>query len=66
MPVISLTGVGRRYGSHDQAVERATGGWAGLGHFFTTISAAGVTAVLAVAAAALLAGGFATIRRLAV
>ena len=49
-----------------QAVERATGGWAGLGHFFTTISAAGVTAVLAVAAAALLAGGFATIRRLAV
>ena len=41
-------------------------GWAGLGHFFTTISAAGVTAVLAVEAAALLAGGFATIRRLAV
>ncbi|HEU5389936.1 MAG TPA: hypothetical protein VFV73_28955 [Streptosporangiaceae bacterium] len=41
-------------------------GWAGLGHFFTTISAAGVTAVLAVAAAALLVGGFATIRRLAV
>ena len=41
-------------------------GWAGLGHFFTTISAAGVTAVLAVAAAALLGGGFATIRRLAV
>jgi len=41
-------------------------GWAGLGHFFTTISEAGVTAVLAVAAAALLAGGFATIRRLAV
>ena len=41
-------------------------GWAGLGHFFTTISAAGVTAVLAVVAAALLAGGFATIRRLAV
>ena len=41
-------------------------GWAGLGHFFTTISAAGVTAVLAAVAAALLAGGFATIRRLAV
>jgi hypothetical protein len=41
-------------------------GWAGLGHFFATITATGVTAVLAIAAAALLAGGFATIRRLAV
>lgn len=41
-------------------------GWAGLGHFFATITATGVTAVLAVGAAALLAGGFATIRRLAV
>jgi hypothetical protein len=41
-------------------------GWAGIGHFFTTITAAGVTAVLAATAAALLAGGFATIRRLAV
>jgi hypothetical protein len=41
-------------------------GWPGLGHFFATITATGVTAVLAVAAAALLAGGFATIRRLAV
>jgi hypothetical protein len=41
-------------------------GWAGLGHFFATITATGVTAVLAIAAAVLLAGGFATIRRLAV
>ena len=41
-------------------------GWAGLGHFFATITATGVTAVLAIVAAALLAGGFATIRRLAV
>jgi hypothetical protein len=41
-------------------------GWTGLGHFFAAISATGVTAVLAIAAAALLAGGFATIRRLAV
>jgi CHASE2 domain-containing sensor protein len=41
-------------------------GWAGLGHLVTTITAAGVTAVLAVAAAVLLAGGFATIRRLTV
>jgi hypothetical protein len=110
MPVISLTGVGRRYGSQScltasvtfllmfaygmwyGLVHRRLGmtgtvifgaaqlsvltlaavvatwvhGWAGLGHFFTTISAAGVTAVLAAVAAALLAGGFATIRRLAV
>ncbi len=41
-------------------------GWGDLGRFFTTITAAGVTAVLAVATAALLAGGFATIRRLTV
>lgn len=41
-------------------------GWAGIGHFFTTITATGVTAVLAVAAAVLLAGSFATIRRLTV
>jgi hypothetical protein len=41
-------------------------GWGRLGHFLATITATGVTAVLAVAAAALLAGGFATIRRLAV
>lgn len=41
-------------------------GWTGLGHFFATISATGVTAVLTIVAAALLAGGFATIRRLAV
>lgn len=41
-------------------------GWARIGHFFTTITALGVTAVFAVAAVALLAGGFATIRRLAV
>ncbi len=41
-------------------------GWAELGHFFTTITATEATAILAAAAAALLAGGFATIRRLAV
>jgi hypothetical protein len=41
-------------------------GWGGLGHFFATITGTGVTVVLALAAAVLLAGGFATIRHLAV
>jgi len=41
-------------------------GWTGVGHFFTTLTAAGLTGLLAVFAAALLAGGFATIRRAAV
>jgi hypothetical protein len=38
-------------------------GWAGVGHFFTGLTAAGLTGLLAVLAAALLAGGHATIRR---
>ncbi len=37
--------------------------WAGTGRFFTALSAAGLTGLLAVLAAALLAGGYATIRR---
>jgi hypothetical protein len=37
--------------------------WTGTGHFFTTLSAAGLTGLLAALAAALLAGGYATIRR---
>ena len=37
--------------------------WAGTGHFFTALSAAGLTGLLAVLAAALLAGGYATMRR---
>jgi len=41
-------------------------GWAGVGHLFATITATGIAAVLAVASAVLLAGGFATIRRLTV
>lgn len=40
--------------------------WAGVGHFFTALSAAGLTGVLAALAAALLAGGYATIRRVTV
>jgi hypothetical protein len=36
--------------------------WPSIGHFFTTLSAAGVTGVLAVLAVTLLAGGFATLR----
>ena len=41
----------------------AAHGWAGVGHFFTGLSAAGLTGLLAVLAVALLAGGHATIRR---
>ncbi|WP_329456632.1 hypothetical protein [Streptomyces sp. NBC_01497] len=41
-------------------------GWTGIGRFFATITATGVTAVLAVAVVVMLAGGFATIRRLTV
>jgi hypothetical protein len=41
----------------------AVHGWAGVGHFFTGLTAAGLTGLLAVLAVALLAGGHATIRR---
>jgi hypothetical protein len=37
-------------------------GWAGVGHFFAGLTAAGLTGLLAVLAVALLAGGHATIR----
>jgi hypothetical protein len=37
--------------------------WASVGHFFTTLTAAGLTGLLAVLAVALLGGGLATIRR---
>ena len=40
--------------------------WAGVGRFFTTLTVAGLTGVLAVLAAALLASGYATIRRVTV
>jgi hypothetical protein len=42
------------------------GAWKSIGHFFTTLSASGLTGVLAALTAALLVGGFATIRRVAV
>ena len=40
--------------------------WKSIGHFFTTLSATGLTGVLAVVAAALFGGAFATMRRVAV
>jgi hypothetical protein len=40
--------------------------WPTIGHFFTTISAAGLTGLLAALAVALLAGGYATMRRVTV
>jgi hypothetical protein len=43
-----------------------TSAWHNIGHIFTALSAAGLTGLLAVALAVLLAGGFATMRRLTV
>ena len=40
--------------------------WAGVGHFFTTLTIGGLTGLLAAAAVALLAGGYGTVRRLTV
>ncbi|MFC4030114.1 hypothetical protein ACFO3J_01355 [Streptomyces polygonati] len=40
--------------------------WTHLGHLLTTITVTGITGILAAAAAVMLAGGFATIRRLTV
>jgi hypothetical protein len=40
--------------------------WHGLGHFFTALSAAGLTGLLAALAVVLFAGGFTTMRRLTV
>lgn len=40
--------------------------WPAIGHFFTTLTAAGVTGLLAVLAVVLLAGGYATVRRVTV
>jgi hypothetical protein len=40
--------------------------WPGVGRFFTTLTVAGLTGILAVLAAALLASGYATIRRVTV
>jgi hypothetical protein len=41
-------------------------GWTGVGHFFTALSAAGLTGLLAALTAALLLGGYATVRRVTV
>jgi hypothetical protein len=43
-----------------------THAWHNLGHFFTALSAAGLTGLLAALAAVLLAGGFTTMRRVTV
>ncbi|HEX3947824.1 MAG TPA: hypothetical protein VHW47_08960 [Acidimicrobiales bacterium] len=43
-----------------------THGWSSIGHFFTSLSASGLTGVLAALALVLLAGGFATMRRVTV
>ncbi len=40
--------------------------WRGIGHFFTSLSAAGLTGLLAAFAVMLIAGGFTTMRRLTV
>jgi hypothetical protein len=43
-----------------------TGAWHDVGHFFTALSASGLTGLLAALTVVLLAGGFSTIRRLTV
>jgi hypothetical protein len=43
-----------------------THGWSDLGHFFTTLSAIGLTGILAALAVALTAGGFTTLRRVTI
>jgi hypothetical protein len=43
-----------------------THGWHHIGHFFSSLSAAGLTGILAALAVALLAGGFTTMRRVTV
>lgn len=45
--------------AHDHA-------WPAIGHFFTTLSASGLTGLLAALTVALLAGGYATMRRITV
>jgi len=40
--------------------------WHSVGHFFTTLTIGGLTALLAALTAVLLAGGYATVRRLTV
>ena len=40
--------------------------WHDIGHFFTALSAAGLTGLLAALAVVLLAGGFSTMRRLTI
>ena len=40
--------------------------WQSFGHFFTTLTIPGLTGLLAALTAVLLAGGYATVRRLAV
>ena len=41
-------------------------GWHGAGHFFTTLTIGGLTGLLAALAVTMLAGGYATIRRITV
>jgi hypothetical protein len=48
------------------AIATATHSWPAVGHFFTTLSVTGLTGLLAALAAALLAGGYTTVRRITV
>lgn len=48
------------------AIATATHAWPAVGHFFTTLSATGLTGLLAALAAVLLAGGFTTVRQVTV
>jgi hypothetical protein len=48
------------------AIAMATDAWPAVGRFFTTLSVAGLTGLLAVMAAALLAAGYTTVRRITI
>lgn len=47
-------------------ITSAANAWPAIGRFFTTLGAAGLTGLLAALAAMLLAGGYATMRRVTV
>jgi hypothetical protein len=64
------TGLGFGRERFAPAAFRVTAGqdqaWPAIGHFFTTLSSAGLTGVFAALAVVLLAGGYATMRRVTV
>jgi hypothetical protein len=67
-PAISVAGLTCRYGGQLAAalITTRAHGWPGIGRIFTTPSAAELTGLPAALAVALLASGYATVRRVTV